>query len=157
MVDGRLARNSFSASLTIGLRNKGFFVGGQSPAEGQNLSHQFFGPVTGLQHLIQVFPHLSGILGAGSRHFRKTHDNPQEVIEIVGNTARQGADGLHLLRLEELLLQFGLFRLGLLALGDILDGAHQPPRPAVAVVFRPPETAYPAHLAADAPDAKFLG
>ena len=45
-------------------------------------------------------------------------DDGEQVVEVVGHAAGQAADGLHLLRLAELLLQ-------LAALGDIDSDAAQ--------------------------------
>src|SRR5206468_12340312 len=44
-------------------------------------------------------------------------DDGEKVVEVVGDASRELADGLHLLRLQELLLQS-------LALGDVGEHAH---------------------------------
>ncbi len=51
------------------------------------------------------------------RQFRIAHDNPQLVVEVMGDPARQLSDGLQLLRLDKLCLE-------LLALGDVLVDAQ---------------------------------
>ena len=47
---------------------------------------------------------------------RVAENRRQDVVEVVGHAAGQGAEGVHLLRLPQLLFE-------LLALGDVDDGA----------------------------------
>ena len=52
-------------------------------------------------------------------HFRKSNDSRKDIIEIMGNTAGKGTDGLHLLGLTELFFQSPLF-------GNIPGGGKHP-------------------------------
>ena len=43
----------------------------------------------------------------------------EQVVEVVGDTAGQGADGLHLVRMLQPLFEKPLLLLGLFAVGDV--------------------------------------
>src|SRR5437660_323756 len=77
----------------------------------------------------------------------------QQVIEVVGEAAGQSPDGLHLLRLAELILELRprLFRL--LALRDVLDHAEHPRRPCPLAPGDVGLLMHPAHGAVRADDA----
>jgi len=88
------------------------------PTESQYLGNQILGPLTGTQHLVQVaIQHRLAVLHLGD--FGVTDDAREDIIEVMGDAAGQGADGFHLLRLIQLSGKFGLFLLRRLDL-------HQP-------------------------------
>ena len=70
-------------------------------------------PIHRFQCLLGQFvePGLSGQLLV--QQFQVAHDHREQVVEIVGDTSGELADGLHFLRLPEL-------GFGLLALGDVV-------------------------------------
>ncbi len=61
---------------------------------------------------------------APAQQFQRAHDNGQHIVEVVGDAAGQLADGLHLLRLAQLVFQAVL-------LGDIDADTGATHRPAV--------------------------
>jgi len=81
-------------------------------AKGQELARQRGGPVGGFPDLFEVLAQWIVLVDAHQQEFTVTRDGRQQVVEVVSHPSRQSADGLHLLRLEELLLQS-------LALGDV--------------------------------------
>ena len=70
-------------------------------AEAEDLPHQIPGAIAGREDLVQVGVDFRiGVFEAGQLGI--THHRPEDVVEIVGDAAGQGADGLHLLGLAEL-------------------------------------------------------
>ena len=63
-------------------------------------------------------------------------DGRQDVVEVVGHAAGQGAEGLHLLGLQQLPFELLAALFGLGALGDVDHDAHQTCGSAVGVVER---------------------
>ena len=80
-------------------------VQGLAAAEGQKLAGEVRGPAPQTLHLLQIpnRPLLPLQLPPGQ--FRVAQDARQQVVEIVGHPSRQAPHGLHLLGLEELVLQ----------------------------------------------------
>src|ERR1035441_5903384 len=75
------------------------------------------------------------------REIRQQHvaiaaDHRQMVVEVVSHPAGQPADALHLLRLPQLRLELGPFRLRPLALRDVVEERNRG-RPAVVFERRP--------------------
>ena len=75
-------------------------------AEGEDLLHQILGAEPGFQHFTDVIRHGTVLGEAFPGDLRIADDRCQDIVEIMGNTAGQGADGLHFLGLSELVLQF---------------------------------------------------
>ena len=71
--------------------------------------------------LLQVLPGL-GLVDRLEKHLGVTGDRRQEVVEVVGDPSGQATHRLHLLGLEELLLE-------LLALGHVQEEAEDLPAP----------------------------
>ena len=96
-----------------------------APAEGQDLLHQTARAQAGLLDLLQADP---GAVLRRQVNLRQGHiaqDGRQDVVEIVGDAAGQGADGFHLLRLTQLPLQRAQVLLGLTGFGHVLHGTLQ--------------------------------
>jgi hypothetical protein len=73
----------------------------------------------GLLDLLQAF-HGGGIATAvGLGQFHVAEDGAHDVVEVVGNAAGHGAQGLHLVRLAQLVFKFVALGLGLLAAGEV--------------------------------------
>ena len=72
------------------------------PAEGQNLVDQFRCPLAGLADFRN--PRVLAALRRGvlKQQIRIAQDRIEHVVKIMGHAAGQGADGLHLLGLEQL-------------------------------------------------------
>ena len=99
-------------------------------AEGEDLIDQRLPALTCGHHLLHIAPGLA----AGRRqrrqgHFAIANDRTQDVVEVMGNAAGQGADRLHALRLPQLGLEglsLGLGPLALQRVGeDFADRAQQ--------------------------------
>ena len=74
-------------------------------AEDQNLVDQILRPLAGLHHLLQVTAlDIRSVLIQHGQFGIADHGG-ENIIEIMGNAAGQGADGLHFLGLPELRLQ----------------------------------------------------
>jgi hypothetical protein len=67
-----------------------------STTEAEDRGHQFASPRRGPHDLVDVGL-LGGILGAGERELGVAEDTAEDVVEVVGDATRQGADRLHLL------------------------------------------------------------
>ncbi len=102
--DCRLERDLFAFRLT---------------AEGEDLFDQILGPMTGFDDLIKILRDRGTGRAVVPGQFRIAEDGPEDVVEIVGDAAGQGADGLHFLGLLQLRLEFFPFVFSLLALGDV--------------------------------------
>ena len=75
----------------------------------EQLTHQAGGPVGVLLDLHDVLERRVGRPVVGEQEIRVADDGREHVVEIVGDAAGELADGLHLLRLREILLQRALF------------------------------------------------
>ena len=69
-----------------------------------------------LQALSQLLLPLEGAVQA---QLRIADDGREDVVEIVRDAAREGADGLHLLRLAQLPLELALLLLRAAAVGHL--------------------------------------
>jgi hypothetical protein len=85
---------------------------GVVPAEGVDLLDELAGAARGGEGLEEVG--ARGGRGGGGQveqgELGEAHDGREEVVEIVGDAAGEGADGLHLLRLAEARLELALRR-----------------------------------------------
>ena len=96
---------------------------GRLAAEGEDLLHQVGGAAAALADVQQVAVHLGARLGVQQGHVREADDAAEDVVEIVGDAARQGADGLHLLGLAHARLDLGLVGDVPLHTDEVGDGA----------------------------------
>ncbi len=78
------------------------------PAEGQQLTGQARGALRGQEDLVQLLVPALCVAGP-PRHLRIAGDHRQQVVEVVRHPAGQPPDGLHLLRLPQLLLELQPF------------------------------------------------
>ncbi len=69
------------------------------PAEGQYLPDKIACPLGGLYYLPKGLFHLLIMFSRYQGQFRITEDAAEDIVEVVGDAAGQGADGLELLRL----------------------------------------------------------
>ena len=85
-------------------------------AEGQELAGEVAGALGRAADLLEIL--AVGTVGreVEQHQIRVAENRRQDVVEVVGHAAGQGAEGVHLLRLPQLLFE-------LLALGDVDDGA----------------------------------
>ena len=94
---------------------------------------QLLGEVGGALHRLadglQPAGERSGVAGRVQRQFRVAEDDAEHVVEIVRHPAGQAADGLHLLGLDELLLQG-------LAVADVQVDEDRPVDVATVVAHR---------------------
>src|SRR5579859_119215 len=75
-------------------------------AEDQQLAREPGSVPGGIFGLHDILPQRLGIISERcQRELRSTDNNGEQVIEVMGDTADQPADRLHLLRMAELLLQ----------------------------------------------------
>ena len=102
-------------------------------AEREQLPGEPGGPLRGFPHFGNV--RLQRAVGREilAHEIGVPEDRGQHVVEVVRDAARQAADGLHLLRLAQLLLEA-------LALGDVLADAERAGGPALRV---PPHVVVP--------------
>jgi len=77
-------------------------------AEGQYLLHQFLGAHTCIQHPVQIVHNVTVNRQLTLGNFRKSKDCSKDIVEIVGYTAGERSDNLHLLRLAKLPFQLYL-------------------------------------------------
>ncbi len=101
------------------------------PGKGEYLAGDLGGAGGGVGDLREI-----GVQGGVGRHLvqgdlRIAEDDTQHVVEIVRHAPGQPADGLHLLAVEELVLQSLPFRLDPLAFGHVPADAAQPLKAAV--------------------------
>src|SRR5262249_34395299 len=66
-----------------------------------------------------------GIGESTAQKLRVAADDHQQIVEVVGNAARQLAERFHLLRLRQLLLRALERCLGLPSLGDVARDVHE--------------------------------
>ena len=69
--------------------------------------------------------HVLGIGKPAAKQLRVAADDHQEIVEVVGDAARQLAERFHLLRLGELLLRALERSLRLPPLGDVARDLHE--------------------------------
>ena len=93
-------------------------------AEGQELPGQRRRALAGLLHLQQIVLERVALAHAVQREPGVAQDHGEQVVEVVRHAAREAADGLHLLRRPELLLELLALRLRPLALGDVPEVPH---------------------------------
>jgi hypothetical protein len=95
-------------------------------AEGEDLAHEVGGAAATLHDLLDVAHRLAVALQALAEQVGETQDRGQDVVEVVRDAAGEGADGLHLLRPQELRFEVIALRFGTLALGDVdRDAEHR--------------------------------
>ena len=89
--------------------------------EGQELASQRSGPLPGLVNCLQRV--VRGVARSKVRqeHFAGPRDDGQQIVEIMGDTARQLPDGLHLLRLGELGLAYAQTLFGTFAHDELAE------------------------------------
>ncbi len=75
--------------------------------EGEELAGELGGAHSGALDLAEGLLHVGGQLVEGAQEGDVAEDGGEQVVEVVGDTAGEGPDRLHLLRLEELPLQAG--------------------------------------------------
>ena len=127
------------------------------PAERQQALRQFGAALAGLPISSASCFRSCRAFSCSLEKFGIADDHGQQIVEVVGDAAGELADGLHLLRLDELLL-------GALALGQIVDDADEN---RLAVLLRLADRqvhregravlALADHLAADADDLASAG
>ncbi len=88
-------------------------------AEGENLLDQVLGPQPGLADLIEITGEVGIRRTDVDRHLRIADDRAEDIIEIMGDSAGQGADRLHLLGMDQLGLEPALLILGQPLSGDV--------------------------------------
>jgi len=104
-----------------------------APRQGQELPRYLCRPPGRLDGGIQVFPEgffLRQVLLLRQQLYQvqAPHDAAEHVVEVVGDTSREGADGLHFLGLDELGLDALLFGGGTLAFANVPnDGLYVNP------------------------------
>ena len=100
-------------------RLHGLALGRLVAAEGQDLAHQVARAASGLFDLLQAFDGcgIAAAVGLGQLHIAQ--DGAHDVVEVVGNAAGHGAQGLHLVRFAQLVFQLVALGLGLLAAGEV--------------------------------------
>jgi hypothetical protein len=74
-------------------------------AEGEQLSGQPGGTLSRALHLEHVLAHRGAVVELRERELAVAHDRRQQVVEVVGDAAREPPDRLHLLRLAQLLFE----------------------------------------------------
>ena len=87
-------------------------------AEGQQLLRQRGGALAGLEDVAGVDAQRVGLVQPRDDQLRVAVDHRQQVVEVVRDATGELADGLHLLRLDQLLLE--------LLLGADVVGEHEP-------------------------------
>ena len=75
------------------------------PTEEQNLGNKVFGPLSILENGAQGSMFLAWDFCFFHKQFGVTEDWGEDIVEIVGDAPRQGAEGFHFLRLTKLFLQ----------------------------------------------------
>ena len=82
-------------------------------AEGEELAHEARGPLGGAHDVLHLAQARVVRVEAPAQQLAVAHDHREQVVEVVGDAAREPADRLHLLRLAQLLLEPPPFLLGL--------------------------------------------
>ncbi|OPZ59291.1 MAG: hypothetical protein BWY87_01078 [Deltaproteobacteria bacterium ADurb.Bin510] len=72
------------------------------------MAHHVLGTAGRLEDVLLVAPQGARVAEHGQAHLGVADDGGQHVVEVVGDAAGQRADGLHLLGLHQLLLEFDL-------------------------------------------------
>ena len=95
--------------------------------EGQDLRHEVPGPQTGGADLLQVSLKVGVVARRDASEFTIAEDAGEQVVEVVGDAARERAEALQFLRLLELRLQaVAAFDAGIELPGALLDEAFEP-------------------------------
>ena len=118
--DGTLQNAMKSAYDLIEIDNLWLIVD-VAATEIKQLSGQVFGPMRRGYNSGQFWNQRVTGRHLGHHHLGIPHDRRQQVVEVVGDTAGQVADGIHLLRLTQLRLQLIACFLGLLSGGRIAE------------------------------------
>lgn len=90
-------------------------------SKSQQLSGQISAVFGGNPGLLEVPVEFVFKLKLVHAQFGISEDDPEHVVEIMSDATSETTDRFHLLRVQELHLQFFPFRLGTAALADILD------------------------------------
>ena len=98
-------------------------------AEGQQLARESGGPVGGFFHLLDAEAQRRGIRHAFQKQLGVALYHHQQIVEIVRHAPGEFADGLHLLRLAQLIGQA-------LALGDVQRDSNHALNRALAIAQR---------------------
>jgi hypothetical protein len=78
--------------------------------------------VARLDDLVNIFPEHRSYGAVLLNHFGIAKDRSEDIVEVMGDTACQGADGLHLLGLLQLDLKFFSFFFSMFVLSNVGDG-----------------------------------
>ena len=100
-------------------------VGALPAGKGEQPAHQGGGPIGGGADAVQLAAHLGLAAQPEGEQLGRPHDGGEQVVELVGDAARQPADRLHLLGVQQLLLEA-------LALAHV---GHQPQRADVVALL----------------------
>ena len=73
------------------------------PAEGHQLANQVRRPFASLLHFFDLGADGTTDGQFVQQHLAMSHDDGQQIVEIMGKSPGQAADGFHLLRLSQLL------------------------------------------------------
>ena len=128
-------------------------------AEGQQLLDERRRALRCAEHLLRVLPHRVAGWQVLFHHLGVAADDHQKVVEVVCDAAGQVADGLHLLRLAELLFQLGAaadifgvnFQMGA-AIRQLRAAPAHPHRDGAAVAPQPGHVGLGALIHAALPD-----
>ena len=104
------------------------WLGAARPCVREQLLHELGGPPGGPPDLVEVVARERAARGraGGRRELGAADDHGEQIVEVVGDPARELADRFELLRLQEL-------RLELVLLGHVLQHADRAPGPAQVV------------------------
>ena len=129
-------------------------LGFLAAAEGEDAPDQVLRARGGLANLFQAVPLVRRFARLQPGQLDVAEDRLQQVVEVVGDAAGQRADGLHLLRLAQLVFQAAPLGFAPLSLGEVMDDArHAGGRAAVRSVHVAAGRGDPPHLSVGAPDA----
>ena len=106
-------------------------------AEGQELAGQVGGALRCLLNELDVTARRARALRPPRQHLAPPDDDGQEVVEVVGDPARELSDGLHLLGLPELALALAQRLLAALPLGDVPEVHGEAVRRGIGVDLEP--------------------
>src|ERR1019366_1039243 len=101
------------------------------PTESQQLASHRGGFGASILDAAGVFNYLLGVSRGLVQKLCVPADNHEQVVEIVGDSARQSANGFHLLGVLKLLLERSMF-------GNILNKDFEPARKLVIIWQAPP-------------------
>src|SRR5882762_4967064 len=98
-----------------------FWVQFLSAGKGEKLCCQFCTPAGGLPCGCRELPDAAAIRCAVLDELEVSGDHHEQIVEVVGHTASELADGLHFLALMKLLLDQAARFHSVLVLGDVLE------------------------------------